>query len=98
MKAPDDYLTKLDEKAERIKLYCDNTLSNKFRMPVITDDETVRIIALSLFRASGTKKEDGVWLRGSLENLQDLHLELKVVYGKSNMKHSCETQKEHEVG
>ena len=69
-------IERLNSQAQRIKLYVDKTLSNKFRIPVKIDDDVARVIAMATIFKDG----DGeVWLNGSPQSLKSLHLELKLI-------------------
>lgn len=88
-------LYKLNSQATRIKLYIDGQLSDKFRLPVYVEDEVTRVIALSTLNRGSDMK---LWLNGSQENLENLALELRVVYRRKSLKPSSEKPIEHVEG
>lgn len=69
-----DFSERINDKAERVKLYVDGRLSKTFNVPVICDDDIARVIAASHL----CKGDCVIWLNGKARNLTDLQLRLQL--------------------
>lgn len=88
-------LANMNRRAERVSNYVKGYLSNRFNMPILIDDTTARVIAAGLIDG---RSGNTVWLNGKEVQLQNVCLELHLVYLNDNM-HSYEMkQKKQEIG
>lgn len=71
----------LERNCERIRVYLKETLTRKFHIPVIPDEEVIRAIALKLLVGGSAN----IWLNGEAVNLEDIeiHMELCIATNKS---------------
>ena len=65
-------------KKEKIKSFCDNTLTRRFRIPVKIDDATARVIAY--YVSTHGYGGENVWLGKETVKRSDLQLRLVLEY------------------